>query len=260
MIQRRTALAAGAVLAWAGAARAQIADMNEAINKAGRQRMLSQRLCKAYVALVENVESELARQVMAKSIAQFELQLGELAAYAKTAEIRGTYAALAAAWGEYRKLLAAGPTRAGAPAVLAQSGRVLALAHQGTTQYEALLDRPVGRLVNVAGRQRMLSQRMAAFYLASVLPVDPAGARAEIGKARTEFLANLDFLRHAPEATPRILQELQLADLQWLLFDHALQQTDPTPTGKPLSDVFITSENVLQVMDRITTLYSGLKA
>jgi hypothetical protein len=113
--------------------------------------------------------------------------------------------------------------------------------------------------INKAGRQRMLSQRMAAFYLASILPIDAPGARAEIAKARTEFIAGLDFLRNAPEATPRIRDELQLAEQQWVLFDHALQRPAGAATRAP-ADVFVASENLLQVMDKITGLYSGLKA
>ncbi|NML46456.1 hypothetical protein HHL11_22110 [Ramlibacter sp. G-1-2-2] len=256
-MRRRTLLAAA--MASAGTAWAQVTDLADAINKAGRQRMLSQRTCKAYLALVQGVEPEQAQRVLDASVALFERQLGELRAYASTAELRATYGALGSAWGDYKGLLAA-PARTGVAAVVAQSGKVLAVAHQGTGQFEALLNQPLGKLVNVAGRQRMLSQRMAAFYLASLMPGDAAAARAEVAKARTDFLAGLDFLRKAPEATPRIKDELQLADLQWVLFDNALQKAAPGDGTKPQSDVFITSENVLQVMDRITTLYTGLKA
>ena len=38
---------------------------------------------------------------------------------------------------------------------------ILALSHQGTQQYERVSAKAVGKLVNIAGRQRMLSQRMA---------------------------------------------------------------------------------------------------
>src|SRR5438046_1925287 len=78
--------------------------------------------------------------------------------------------------------------------------------------------------INKAGRQRMLSQRMAKFYLANTLQVDPQGSTAEIGKARTEFLAAMDTLRKAPEATTKIRDELTLADSQWVFFDQGLQR------------------------------------
>jgi hypothetical protein len=263
-INRRTwlqATGALAALALPLAARPQVLDLNDAINKAGRQRMLSQRMGKAYLALVQNVEPALARQVLDRSMALFDRQHTELRAFASQPEVRDTYAAIEAVWSEYKgALVGAAPARAGVAAVLAQSGKVLALAHKGTQQYEALLNKPVGKLVNVAGRQRMLSQRMATFYLASVIQEQPAVAREEIAKARTEFLAGLQTLRNAPEATQKIKDELQLADAQWVLFDHALQKSTPGGSIKPMSDVFITSENLLEVMDRVTGLYTGLAA
>ncbi len=66
-------------------------------------------------------------------------------------------------------------------------------------------------------------------------------------------------LRHAPEATATIKDQLALADNQWLFFDMALKESN-TASPKALSDVFVTSENLLSVMDRITGLYAGLKA
>jgi hypothetical protein len=54
-MQRRhilIALTAAASSALPFAAQAQVTDLNDAINKAGRQRMLSQRMGKAWLALV----------------------------------------------------------------------------------------------------------------------------------------------------------------------------------------------------------------
>lgn len=242
---------------------AQVSDLADAINKAGRQRMLSQRMGKAWLALVHKAEGRIAGTVLDKSMALFDRQLVELKAFAPSPEIRETYTALEAAWSDYKgALVGAAPSKAGAAAVLKADARVLALAHQGTVQYEAAMGRPVGKLVNVAGRQRMLSQRMAKFYYAATLPVDTATAVAEIGKARTEFLAAMTTLREAPEATSRIRDELSLADGQWFFFDQALQrvQSGAAATAKPLSDVFVTSENLLSVMDRVTNLYANLKS
>jgi hypothetical protein len=106
----------------------------------------------------------------------------------------------------------------------------------------------------------MLSQRMAKFYLAATLPVEADTATAEITKARTEFMAAQELLRNAPEATARIKEELQLADGQWVFFDFALQRMQNTARStKPATDVFVTSENLLSVMDRVTGLYAAVK-
>jgi hypothetical protein len=264
MMRRRELIAgasAAAALAITSGAHAQVIDLADAINKAGRQRMLSQRMGKAYLALVEGVETSLAQSVLDKSMALFDRQLVELKSFAPAGELHNTYAALEAAWSDYKAaLIGSAPSRAGAPAVMSGAARVLALAHQGTVQYEALSKKPVGKLVNVAGRQRMLSQRMAKSYLAVVLPVDAPASQQDIAAARKEFVAALDVLRNAPEANSKIKEQLALGDAQWMLFDHALQKTATGGTLKPLSDVFVASENLLEVMDRVTGLYAELKA
>lgn len=242
-------------------ASAQVADLNDAINKAGRQRMLSQRASKAYLALVQKVESRNAQQVLDRSIALFERQLSELKAFAPGPAIRATYESLETAWGAFRnELTDAAPSKQEAARVVKLDAAVLALANQGTGQYEAASGKPVGKLVNIAGRQRMLSQRMAKFYLATAMQIDPAGSTAEIGKSRTEFVAGLEVLRNAPEATAQIRQELVLADAQWLFFNRGLQRLEDAGASPALmSDVFVSSENLLAIMDRVTGLYSEIK-
>jgi methyl-accepting chemotaxis protein len=263
-MQRRTlmSLASASALGLALPAHAQVADLSDAINKAGRQRMLSQRMGKAWLALLLNVEKTSAQVVLDKSMALFDRQLAELKGFAPTPDVQATYNKLDAVWSEYKTaLVGKAPSRDSAAALLQLDAKVLALAHQGTVLYEMALAKPVGKLVNVAGRQRMLTQRMAKFYLAATLPVDAGMASAEIGKARTEFNQAMELLRNTPEATLRIKDELQLADAQWVFFDMALKQLqEGAQRPKPMADIFVSSENLLTVMDRVTVLYASLRA
>lgn len=269
-MQRRTLLLTAAscstiacsALAPLGSAHAQVTDLNDAINKAGRQRMLSQRMAKAWLALAHKADTPLARQVLEQSIALFERQLVELKAYAPSPTIRDTYAKLETAWAAHKATLSAATSSTdNASAMLQADAKVLALAHLGTTQYEAASGKPLGQLVNVAGRQRMLSQRMAKFYLAAMLPVDAATATAEIAKARSEFIAATELLRNAPQASNRIRQELLLADGQWVFFDAALQRMQGGGNvNRQVAEVFVASENLLASMDRVTGMYAALAA
>ena len=255
-MQRRTliSVAAAGGLGLALPALPQVLNLGDAINKAGRQRMLSQRMGKAWLALVQNVEKTSAQMVLDKSMALFDRQLQELKNYAPTAEVQATYNRLDAAWFDYKAaLVGTSPLRENAAALLQLDAKVLGLANQGTQQFEAVLSKPMGKLVNMAGRQRMLTQRMAKFYLAATLPVEATMAGAEINKSRTEFTTAMAVLRTAPEATARIKEDLLMADAQWVFFDAALQQLQAgSQNAKPLANVFIASENLLTVMDRVT--------
>ena len=236
---------------------AQVANLGDAINKAGRQRMLSQRMGKAWLGLGQGIQSDSARRVLDASMALFDRQLVELKAFAPAGETRNTYVQLEAVWSDYKAILVgASPTQEKAKTMLDQSGKVLALANKGTGLFEQQSGKPAGKLVNVAGRQRMLSQRMAEFYLAKNWNVDTANSQAEMIKARDEFVPALEILRNAPEATSEIKQELQLADNQWLFFDNALKSNNAS--AKSATDVFVTSENLLQVMDRVTGMYAKI--
>lgn len=241
-------------------AHAQVLDLNDAINKAGRQRMLSQRMAKAWLAIGQDIESVKAGRILAESMATFDRQLVELKAYAPQPAIRSTYQQLESVWAEYKlALVGAVPKREQAVSLLNLDARVLQLAHQGTTQLEKLSGKPAGRLVNIAGRQRMLSQRSAKCYLSITWADADLVQQRELETAKREFVEAMAVLEAATEATPTIREELPLARQQWVFFDNALRRIDrQARTPRHSAEVLRSSENILQIMDRVTGLYARL--
>ena len=173
-MDRRSALTflAGLTVVGAPVVIAQVANLNDAINKAGQQRMLSQRMSKAYLALGMDVATQKAQDVINDSMAKFDRQLVELSAFAPGPDIKATYSQLALVWSQYKTVLVGqAPRRDSVAALVDLDSKVLALANQGVNQLEHVSGKSLGRLVNVAGRQRMLSQRAAKFYLAQAWKV-----------------------------------------------------------------------------------------
>lgn len=233
--------------------------INSAINKAGRQRMLSQRIAKAYCQVGMNVLPKKSKQIMSDSIMLFESQLSELSGFAPTREIRETYRQLHDEWIVYKSVAVDSPTQKGAEKIALLNEEVLKTAHRGTLQLEQHAATSVGKLVNIAGRQRMLSQRLAKFYMLRAWGVEVEGNMKPMDAARGDLIKGLADLSAAKETTDPIKRELELAKTQWVFFGNALDQQGSKKFEPDLAEnVATSSERILEAMDRVTGMYQQL--
>jgi hypothetical protein len=240
-------------------AHAEVRDIAEAINKAGRQRMLSQRIAKAYAQLVLGVYPARARPILDKSVALFDSQLAELQAFAPTPAIRAQYEKLGELWLPYRNATQGVPSQSGLKQIAELNEGVLKTAHAATVALEQHAGTATAHLVNISGRERMLSQRSAKFYLFRAAGLNSPTVDQGLSTARKEFEAGLAELMAAPQDTAEIKGQLLLADSQWAFFANALNHYTPGEQSQiHLQYVAASSEYVLEVMDATTGLYQAL--
>lgn len=227
-----------------------------AINKAGRQRMLSQRTAKAWLMLVMGVLPDRAQIILGQSVSLFDAQLVELKTLLPGEELHSLYLQLEHDWGRLRPLLA--DIRSDAKTIWTTSEAVLATAHKLTLAYEKAAGSPAGRLVNISGRQRMLSQRMAKAYYFRQMNISAAPAGEMLDAAMKEFAKAHEELKAAAVNTPQIKSELALVEQQWFFFQNALGMRDAGGQRKAATDVGSTSERILEQMDLVVGHYEKL--
>ncbi|MFQ5618240.1 MAG: type IV pili methyl-accepting chemotaxis transducer N-terminal domain-containing protein [Rhodospirillales bacterium] len=226
-----------------------------AINIAGRQRMLSQRILLAYCQAGLGVMPDAARRRLAESVRLFDTQLAELKGFAPTPEVRDTLAQVEEVWTPFREIVRQPPSREGARRLLFWNDDLLFTADKVVRLLQDLSDQPYARLVNIAGRQRMLSQRAAKFYMLREWGFDRPSIRDEMARARNEFAGALAALRAAPENTDAILAALDEAEMSWTWFDHALSLRGGEHYRLIVAD---STEAILVQMDRVTGMYERL--
>lgn len=238
---------------------AQAININDAINKAGRQRMLSQRLAKAYLQVGQAVDVEHSQKILDTSLSLFDRQLVELRAFAPTDDNKTLLGEMEKSWSSYKQVLVGKtPNQQDARNIMVINEEILAMAQSATAQLEKYSGSSSGKLVNVSGRQRMLSQRMAKFYQAMQWGVAPPGASLKLELARKEFVEGMQILNNAPENSAKIRDRLALAQQQWAFFDSALHQSGTFQNRQNAVNVATTSERILEVMDSITGFYQQL--
>ena len=228
----------------------------EAINRAGMQRMLGQRIARSYLMIGTDTRVEQAASQLDSSIASVEENTQLLEGYAPNDSIRKLLNSAIETWHQYRQLALSKPDAKHSIEVLRLSERFLAQSEALVQAIERHSGNQAARLVNRSGRQRMLSQRIAMLYLAMAWKLPDAQLHSQFDEAVAEFERGLDELRKAPQNTESVVRQLEQVTAQWRFaragFDLA-ENSQYVPTV-----IVTTSDSLLRKMEQLTEDYKRL--
>ncbi len=226
----------------------------EAVNRSGQLRMLAQRLARCLVQLAYGVHSEWADANLRECRERIE---GNIALLDRTVADRGCaedIARIGAAWTALAGAITGRPDPAALAAVDALADRLTQDAETLTSFLESSGLVTNLRMINLAGRQRMLSQRVGKLCLLLALdagapPATVAARAAALGADAAAFTEALGELERMPVHTREVDRWLAEAKAQWA-------EMVPFQRGQgEMPRCMEVSERLLEALEGLTAAY-----
>lgn len=230
-------------------------SMTSVINKAAYQRMLSQRVVKLYCQIGLGVMPEASRVQLAETMKTYEQNLHDVGQHANDLRSQKFIEDMTLQWRPVRAMLLSTSVRGDAENLMVRSDALLKAAENLMEHLQRFSGDPSLALVKLSGRQRMLSQRMAKYYMLREWGVAAAQVDDAIKVADKEFSDALNNLLMSPENSPEVQDELGVVRSQWDLLQVALAQKKDSANHQVVAD---TSDSILKHMDHVTQLYVEL--
>ena len=236
-------------------------DSAKFLNKAIRQPMLAERITKSFSLIGQNVLETRSRRQMDDSLREFDLALKELRAASPTPEIKENYELLTQLFDEYRGIQTKPVNLANAKELAEQNEELVWISQKGAMLVQAYTKSTRSDLITTAGDARTLTQRIAKLYLFRSWGVRDTVIAKDLKTALADYRTAVNKLLASAENTEQIKNELALAETQWAFLQQAMERLNANQTSKTeLEFVSKSCDNILEVMERVTKLYEGLKA
>jgi hypothetical protein len=242
--------------------------IREAINKAARQQTLTQRIAKVYLAINNNLYEPKFYQERDAAIELFQSQLDELKWYTPTDKIKASLKHVRTLWKEYKAVADWSINDEGAVKLLGLCDEILYASNllfisyeeyaqglsQGTFNNTETLN--IIKLIQATGTQRMLTQRIMLFYLATKQDIDAVTAKRKLSSAVEKYKSTLIQLKSAEFHSQDIRTELKVIQEDWTSLNTLLNNLDNDVDQ--VNQMMSFADNISQKADEISILYEYL--
>ncbi|WP_025739665.1 type IV pili methyl-accepting chemotaxis transducer N-terminal domain-containing protein [Aquimarina pacifica] len=152
---------------------------NKAINISGKQRMLSQKMSKAYLLLSKGVNNDEIKRELSSSKFIFEKQLEILTENASSTAVKLSIKGVKKLWNQFKPLIESTPNYINSKDIIRLNTTLLKACHElvlsievssnYNNQFFKNKNQDLVNIINISGKQRMLSQRLCLYYTANTM-------------------------------------------------------------------------------------------
>jgi hypothetical protein len=230
-------------------------DAIQLINVAGKQRMLSQRIAKDYLYICKKVATDKATRQLKSSLEEFRANKAKLAEMINDPEIKNLLEFVNMSLSELEEIVKKPFSLDNAQLVLDLSESMLEGSQYVVDSLTSTLNIKESTIVAKAGKQRMLAQRIAKYYIAYQSGIKDKNTVDQMNAAVKEFSENHKALMENKDNTATINQKLAKVDKLWKVVYKFYLNIEKG--GLPFI-VFTTTDDITQKMNEITKLYVEL--
>jgi hypothetical protein len=228
----------------------------EALNKANRQQMLSQRIALDAVAISMDLDAATRREQLSKDITLFSRQLDELKIYANTRATSQAISQVVAQWKLYKQQALATSDDEALNYLVEHSSELLEACQRVVDEIttEQPVTCKVAELLHGAGSQRMLSQRITLCALSYRKGIHKELCQSILKESIQQFKAVATKLKRSSTNTP---ESYALLDKQTRLIERLERYTNDLE-NVDLFQILVTSDILLSDTETLTSTYEHL--
>ena len=233
----------------------EIQNLSQAVDVAGKQRMFTQRMLKDYAMVGMGNSFGKPEDDLKKIVTSFEEHMHSLSKFTNDEATKKSLQEAKALWKPIKQKLTIKPTKESAQVLQNDLEILLKVADNSTKLFAKQTGKKSGEIINMAGRQRMLSQRMASLYMLKVWGIDDPQFAKKMSDAMDLFKTSLQTLNKYENNTPEISKLLAKVKRSFMFFE--IMNRSKSKFIPSL--IYKKSNDILKNMNRATGLYAALK-